>query len=453
MILSDDWMVRRSGNSVKRTNDTRDPYEHDHARVVHSTSFRRLQAKTKVLGIGESDYYRTRLTHSLEAAQIGCGIVRHLSKQSFAEDWSASLPSLPLVEAICLAHDLGHPPFGHGAEIALNHMMRGVGGFESNGQALRIISKLDKHTENYGMDLTRRAMLGVLKYPIKYTELLCSNHKDVGFISESFDNHRQVIAREWRAPKCYFDEDSEIVDWILDPFTNSDKLNFLQLHKVAGRGKHDESLHKSFDASILELADNIAYGIHDLEDAVSLNLITKELWNDVIHHKLDNTHANFNGISITDIRDKLFSKHAHERKECIGDLVNWLITSVKVKSLNEFDSPLLKYRACFDKENKSALKLLKDFVKVYVIKSPQIQIMEYKGQQMMMAIFEALISDPDRLLPAQTKIEWEKYKKDKTTESGSRVICDYVSGMTDDFAIRVYKNLFVADNGSIFNHM
>lgn len=453
MTLADNWTARRSGNSTSRKNDNRDPYERDYARVIHSVSFRRLQAKTQVFGVGESDFYQTRLTHSLEVAQIGCGIVKQLFKQSTAEEWHESLPDLSLIETICLAHDLGHPPFGHGGEIALNHMMRGIGGFEGNGQTLRIISKLDNHTETHGMDLTRRAMLGVLKYPVNYSGLLSTNHKDVDYISESFDNHRQVIASEWKPPKCYFDEERDVVDWILEPFTDSDKLNFLQLNKIPARGKHDECLHKSFDASIMELADAIACAIHDLEDAISLKLITKELWNDVLHRKLVKSRSEFNGIAIHDIRDKLFSKKMHERKEIMGDLINWLITGVKVKSLKEFESPLLKYKAYLSDEDQSVLTLLKDFVKVYVIKSPQVQMLEYKGQQMVMAIFEALISDPNRLLPAETKIKWAKYKEDKTFESGSRVICDYVSGMTDDFATRVYKSLFVANDVSVFTRL
>lgn len=104
--------------------------------MIHSASFRRLQAKTQVLGVGESDFYRTRLTHSLEVAQIGSGIVKHLRKtgKKNNEIWGEYLPSESLIETICLAHDIGHPPFGHGGEVALNFMMRNHGGLREMGK-------------------------------------------------------------------------------------------------------------------------------------------------------------------------------------------------------------------------------------------------------------------------------------------------------------------------------
>lgn len=453
MILSKEWLERRSGNNENRKNDHRDPYERDRARMIHSASFRRLQAKTQVLGVGESDFYRTRLTHSLEVAQIGSGIVKQLSNEYVGEDWHEFLPSNALIETICLAHDLGHPPFGHGGEIALNHMMKGKSGFEGNGQTLRIISKLDKYTEKYGMDLTRRSMLGVLKYPVNYSELLSLKHKDPSFIDKNYDNHKKVVAKEWKPPKCYFDEDLKVVEWILEPFSKEDKSEFIKKSIEKGDDKHDKTSHKSFDTTIMDLSDDIAYGIHDLEDAISLKLITRDLWDEYVYDELSNSGSTFNGINIKEIREKLFSTKTHERKEIIGGLVNWLITAVKVKPLDEFDSPLLKYRAYFSEEDQSALNILKDFVVAHVIKSPEVQMLEYKGQQMVMAIFDAVMSDPERLLPVSTKIKWEDYKKTKSCDSGARVVCDYVSGMTDDFATRIFRGLFVAGDGSIFNRL
>lgn len=453
MTLSSKWLERRSDNNENRLNDHRDPYERDRARMIHSASFRRLQAKTQVLGVGESDFYRTRLTHSLEVAQIGSGIVKQLSYETSGEDWYEFLPNNALIETICLAHDLGHPPFGHGGEIALNHMMRDKGGFEGNGQTLRIISKLDKYTEKHGMDLTRRTMLGVLKYPVNYSELLSLKHRDTDFIEKNYDNHRKVVAKDWKPPKCYFDEDIQVVKWILEPFSEKDKSEFKQISKEASDDKHDKTSHKSFDTTIMDLSDDIAYGIHDLEDAISLKLITKDLWDEFVHVELSNSGAKFNGMDLDKIRDKLFSPKTHERKEIIGGLVNWLITSVKVKSLDAFDSPLLKYRAYFSKEDQFALNILQNFVITHVIKSPEVQMLEYKGQQMVMAIFDAVMSDAERLLPTPTKVKWQQYKKNKDCEHGARVVCDYVSGMTDDFATRIYRGLFVAGDGSIFNKL
>ena len=158
------WDQRHQPRTDSRDGDHRSAAQRDKARVMHSAAFRRLQAKTQIHGIGLSDFFRTRLTHSLEAAQIGAGITEQL-RQKFPEQ--ANLLSLDghLIETICLAHDIGHPPFGHGGEIALNYMMRDYGGFEGNAQTFRIVSKLEPYTINNGMNLSRRTLLGLVKYP------------------------------------------------------------------------------------------------------------------------------------------------------------------------------------------------------------------------------------------------------------------------------------------------
>ena len=155
-----------------RSGDVRSQFDRDEARLIHSAAFRRLQSKTQVLGLGESDFYRTRLTHSMEVAQIGRGIVQYLSKKKKFKEHKDHLPDISLITAICLAHDIGHPPFGHGGEVALNYCMRDYGGFEGNGQTLRILGKLDKYTADHGLNPTRRMLLGVLKYPASYNDLV-----------------------------------------------------------------------------------------------------------------------------------------------------------------------------------------------------------------------------------------------------------------------------------------
>ena len=140
--MLDVWESRREENK-RRDNDKRTEWERDYARLIHSAAFRRLQSKTQVLGLGESDFYRTRLTHSMEVAQIGTGILRSLKAKYKNQDQEIYdvLPDEALMNAICLAHDIGHPPFGHGGEVALNIRMREHGGFEGNGQTLRIRRK------------------------------------------------------------------------------------------------------------------------------------------------------------------------------------------------------------------------------------------------------------------------------------------------------------------------
>lgn len=159
------WTDRQVNTSSTRPNDTRTPFQRDKARILHSAAFRRLQAKTQVMYVGMHDFPRTRLTHSLEASQIGASLIVHLSHRH--PELSELLEfSEPLLESLCLAHDIGHPPFGHGGEIALNYMMRNNGGFEGNGQTFRIVTRLEAYTPEHGMNLTRRTLLGLLKYPV-----------------------------------------------------------------------------------------------------------------------------------------------------------------------------------------------------------------------------------------------------------------------------------------------
>ena len=167
------WTHRRSGLINQRgQDDHRNPYERDRTRVIHCPSFRRLQRKTQILGTDEGDFHRTRLTHSLEVASIGRSISRSLALKTSSENISAVLPNDDLISVICLLHDIGHPPFGHGGEVALNFMMREHGGFEGNGQTLRLLTKVENSYGEYGLDLTRRSLLGVLKYPVSQQQVL-----------------------------------------------------------------------------------------------------------------------------------------------------------------------------------------------------------------------------------------------------------------------------------------
>ena len=172
----------------------------DYARVVHSASFRRLQGKTQILNLGDSDFYRTRLTHSLEVGQIAGSIPRHLEKARHFNDAKDHLPDVNLIQAIGFAHDLGHPPFGHGGEVALNYCMRDAGGFEGNGQTLRILSKLENFSKCHGADLTRRTLLGVLKYPVSFNTL--NKHKKP-CLKETPTSVRIIDRKKTKPPKCF----------------------------------------------------------------------------------------------------------------------------------------------------------------------------------------------------------------------------------------------------------
>jgi dGTP triphosphohydrolase len=135
--MNSDWLARRE-EWRQQPEDARDEAAVDYARIIHSASFRRLQGKTQVLTLGEGDFYRTRLTHSIEVAQIAVGIARQFQKDHAEHSAQPWIPDLTMIQAVGATHDLGHPPFSHGGEVALNYCMRENGGFEGNGQTLRI---------------------------------------------------------------------------------------------------------------------------------------------------------------------------------------------------------------------------------------------------------------------------------------------------------------------------
>ncbi|WP_206484363.1 anti-phage deoxyguanosine triphosphatase [Thalassotalea sp. G2M2-11] len=436
--MSNVWLERQRANVVQRKDDHRSPFQRDRARILHSAAFRRLQSKTQVMGSGQSDFYRTRLTHSLEAAQIGSGISAQLRNKS--PELAAQLfpADDTLIESLCLAHDIGHPPFGHGGEVALNFMMREHGGFEGNGQTFRIVSYLEPFSEHHGMNLARRTLLGLIKYPQTLNQLSCQASVKVP------ENFRQLKAADWHPPKGLFQDDIDTLNWVLSPLSSADKALFQQL--VTQDNRHSKTLYKSLDCSIMELADDIAYGIHDLEDAIVTGVVQQDDFEHHVIDKLKQLDDQWLQQLSDDLSDKLFGHKTYQQKEAIGGLVNYLITAIVLEDLNEtqqlqFEEPLLRYNAKHPIIAQQVLKIFKDFVFDFVIKRTEIQHHEYRGQQIVMELFEALASDPERLLP---KNALRNYQDSVAKQLNShRVIADYVAGMTDDFATGLYQSLFI----------
>jgi len=445
--MNDIWLERQLTKVAKRKQDHRSPFQRDRARILHSAAFRRLQSKTQVMGSGQSDFYRTRLTHSLEAAQIGSGInaqlrVKYptLTQQYFPENDT-------LIEAVCLAHDIGHPPFGHGGEVALHYMMRDHGGFEGNGQTFRIVAKLEPYSEHYGMNLARRTLLGLMKYP-QTLEKLSLNKPPI-----TLSSHRQLKAADWHPPKGLFLDDQSSLDWVLSPLNSDDKQIFQQIKQQTNR--HHKTTFKSLDCSIMELADDIAYGIHDLEDAIVTGVVNRDDFDQQVIEKLKALDDEWLLDISKTLTAQLFSQQHHLQKEAIGGLVNYLITAITLVDLNDvegvnFTEPLLRYNAKHPELASQALQIFKDFVFKFVIKQTSIQQLEYRGQQVVMELFEALASDPERLLPGNAKLRWQHAKADGL--NCHRVIADYVAGMTDDYATNLYQTLFVASNQSHYRN-
>lgn len=422
------WQARRSGAEPARPGDRRNPWQRDRARILHSAAFRRLQSKTQIMNVGENDFYRTRLTHSLEAAQIGSSLINHL-KRSAHETISALLPDENLMEALCLAHDIGHPPFGHGGETALNYKMLSSGGFEGNGQTFRIVGKLESYHPDHGMDLCRRTLLGLLKYPVLMPQLPAPE--------ERFP--RSLAA--WKPAKALFESEAELLAWVLEPLSKQDRLTFQQVETLS-HTPWQRSLYKSFDASMMELADDIAYGVHDLEDAVVTGTLNAAQWHAHMDPCLTDLSKELREL-IETLSQQLFSDQHHLRKNAIGALVNVFVTAVQAHEvLPEAQCDLIRFNTWLPDEERMLLNALKAVVFKHVIHQPSIQQLRYRSQNMLMHLFDAFHAEPTRLLPKNTQARWTAAFELGGQVAADRVLCDYISGMTDDYAERMYHRLF-----------
>lgn len=444
------WNERR-GDWAPQLEDARGAADIDYARVVHSASFRRLQGKTQILSLGDSDFYRTRLTHSLEVAQVAEGITRQFRRDFKDHPAFDYLPGTSLIQAIGFTHDLGHPPFGHGGEIALNYCMREDGGFEGNGQTLRILSKLEKFSENSGANLTRRSLLGVLKYPSPFTKV--SNATLVPRLDTTATAVSIIDRESSKPPKCYMDSEQDVVDWVLDPLQSEERDRFCSFKKR--EDKHHKPLHKSFDCSIMDLADDVSFGVHDLEDALALRLITMDEFQQYVPENkcssfLTKLKEKYPGETQNDVYGGLLEAlfgEGRRRKRFIGRIINHLITHCRITTLEEFDEPLIRYRAAMDDGPLEFLEALKDLVRETVIYSPSVQHLEFKGQKMVVSVFEVMNSEPRSFLPRDTQRLYNE------SDDPKRVVCDHIAGMTDDFLLKTYDRLFSPRMGSVFDKL
>ena len=462
------WTQRYTDYLAKKpSRQARIVYQRDRARVIHSASFRRLQAKTQIFGLSESDFYRTRLTHSMEVAQIGSGLVEQLitvglDKNGNEKPYVEWLPSMYLIEAICLAHDLGHPPYGHGGEVALNYMMRQHGGFEGNAQTLRVLSKLGEYTPDNGLDLSRRTALGVMKYPALYSDVI---QQDSDYLQQlrqpETSNFRTLEMESWLPPKSLYDEEKDYVDWVLSPFSLQDRNLFTCLkspeytlseikeqtpwHPQINHHQFYKTCHKGLDTTIMELADDIAYGIHDLEDAVAMKMLNRDVWDKQVMQS-----DVFKDYPLWDetMTERLFGSSSKARKHAISHLVGIMVESVYIDKNEIFSHPLLSYQAKLTDGAAAVLELLKKFVFDNVIMIPEVKQMEYKGQMVVLELFQSLRSNPSSLLPSKT---YAKYKQAANAQVQQRIISDYIAGMTNNYASKLYSKLFTPAQGSVFD--
>lgn len=428
-----------NSSASKRLSEYRDPYFRDECRVIHSFGFRRLQDKMQIFGSNQGDFHRTRMSHSLEVASVSRSIVAYLKhNKKLCEN---ILPDDYLITAIGLLHDTGHPAFGHQGEYALHYKMREHGGFEGNAQTLRNLTKMETFTEKHGSDLTRRTLLGILKYPISFkeTKYKADDKKHL--------RNRDVNLDDWKPPKCFYDCDQKIIDWLLDKFSETDRLFLYDCEKHKDKDKcFFEAKNKTLDCSIMDIADDITNAVHDIEDAVYLKLLRYDDAENYVCESKKDYPPHWNEIH------GFFDNDTYKRKEAIGSLIHNIICSIEVQKHDECDDDLLKYTVKLGEDYEELVKILQKMVYKKVILSPEVASITNGGGMVVMQVFDAIKSSPKTLLP---KPWWEdKYNKaEGKKDDEMRVICDYVASMTDNYAWRMRNRLYGNEFGSIFERL
>ena len=360
----------KSADSKGRVTPEEEPehrtaFQRDRDRILHTTAFRRLEYKTQVFVNHEGDYYRTRLTHTLEVAQIGRTLARMLGAN---ED---------LVEAICLVHDIGHPPFGHSGEMTLAKLMKDHGGFDHNQQALRIVTRLEQRYKRHeGLNLTFEVREGIVKHETEY---------DVSSVGAEYEPE-----------------------------------------KIA-----------NLEAQIANIADELAYTAHDLDDGLYAGLIVPKtldglgLWD-----------LGMKSIGITSAEFSEIERHRLVRR-LIGILVRDVATATSqrleeanpqsVDALQRMPAPVIGHSAEF----KEMVRELKDFLYEHMYRSYRVVRMAQKAERFITQLFNAYVQEPN-MLPDTTQAKLDKVNGVPI----ERIVTDYVAGMTDRYALEEYQRLF-----------
>lgn len=399
----------------READDFRSPFQVDRDRIIYSSAFRRLQAKTQVFVSGEFDFYRTRLTHSLEVAQIGRSICSYLQQSSACLEADFFIDP-DLIEAACLAHDLGHAPFGHAGERTLHQLMLKYGGFEGNAQSLRIITETiyPGGQARRGMNPTRAFVDGILKYKrLLKEEPGARNH----FIYDEQEYLRRFV--------CGGNELLTIPDW---------------------------NRFRSLECEIMDWADDTAYCLNDLVDSINAGFLRSErveAW--AGQQALRADELQHTQTVIAAIKDRK-AEARFSRK--IGAFI-------RATGLKEREGPSAswsnRYRLMLviDPAVRAEADLYKKLSHDLVFDHSQLHQLERKGRVILEGIFTALcesyLSAKDsglRLLPEAFD---QIVRRQRSPEDKARFLCDYVAGMTDGFAVRTYKRLFDPGFGSIID--
>lgn len=375
----------------ERLSSFRSPYQRDRDRIIHSSAFRRLKHKTQVFVEHEGDYYRTRLTHTIEVAQVARTIAGVLGLNT------------DLAEAVALAHDLGHTPFGHTGEDAMERLMAPYGGFDHNAQALRIVTRLERHYADFdGLNLSWETLEGIAKH----------NGPVIGPNADKKHAHAEGTGA---LPYALAEVNAQ---WDLELDT-----------------------HASAEAQVAAIADDVAYSHHDLHDGLRSGLFTEDdlMALPVTGPAFDEVDRTYPGL------DKMRRRHEALRR-VFGRMVEDVIavaqnrlTSAQPKSVDDIrhmGTTIIR----FSKPLYQDLKAVRNFLFHRMYRAPSVMAVRAEVTQMVDDLFPLFLRQPDLLPP-----EWHPDVAAASDESGlARVVADYVAGMTDRFAIQEHARLFGA---------
>ena len=397
----------------REPDEYRTAFQTDRDRIIYSSAFRRLQAKTQVFLSGEFDFYRTRLTHSLEVAQIGRSISSFLKQTSpfLKEDFFID-PDL--VEGICLTHDLGHSPFGHAGERTLHQLMKQFGGFEGNAQSLQIVAETiySGSDSRRGMNPSRAFIDGILKY-------------------------KRLFREDTEAPNHFIYDEQEY-------------LRAFVLGDIDSAQISDLNHFRSLECEIMDWADDTAYCLNDLVDSMNAGFLRFE------RVKRWMEHQNLEGD---------LSRHAEKILSVIRDgkvearFGKKIGSFIRCCSLIERSTPVsattnrYRFSLFVDPAVRAEADFYKRLSQELVFDHSQLHQLERKGRVILEGIFEAfsdsyLNGNGLRLMP-ESFDRIIRLKQDRRSQA--RVLCDYIAGMTDGFAIRTYKRLYDPDFGSLLD--
>ena len=364
---------------------TRTPYQRDRDRIIHSSAFRRLQYKTQVFLYHEGDLFRTRLTHTLEVSQIARSIARAMSAD---ED---------LAEALALSHDLGHTPFGHAGERALDALMTPYGGFDHNAQSLRVVTSLEKHYAHYdGLNLSWETLEGLVKHngPVADRE-----GNGIGHYADGLPYGFKAYA-----------EKQDLMLWS----------------------------YASIEAQAAAIADDIAYNSHDIDDGLRANLIT-----------LDQLRAlPLVGEALSEV-DKLYP--GLDESRVVHEIVRRLITRMVEDVINTSLDNLARLKpetiedirnagetiVCFSAQMEATVAEIKAFLFGHVYREAHVMEVMHNAEQVLTDLFVNHFENPDTM-----PFEWQFDLDGCSDTVRARRVADYVAGMTDRFAILEHRRRF-----------